>query len=194
MVNSYTLYRGIVIGIAGLLALFLTILFVVKGTAMFPATAALPGRCSPISPSISASSTRFSRIARQRTDLARRHGGGLSATFVIFLYAYLNLNRWHGHYSHGALSGSAAFCDCRRRRHRPRRRRHLPPLARRHSDHGLALIIYARHPRLRPRDHADPKLGDGANLARRPWMAVTGMIDNDIVQPALGGGLSSSSS
>ncbi|TGS08944.1 hypothetical protein, partial [Mesorhizobium sp. M1C.F.Ca.ET.187.01.1.1] len=40
-VNSYTLFRGIVIGIAGLLALFLTILFVVKGTSMFPATAAL---------------------------------------------------------------------------------------------------------------------------------------------------------
>src|SRR6185369_2955702 len=39
-VNSYTLFRGIVIGIAGLLALFLTILFVVKGTSMFPATAA----------------------------------------------------------------------------------------------------------------------------------------------------------
>jgi len=38
-VNSLTLYHGIVIGIAGLLALFLTILFVVKGTAMFPATA-----------------------------------------------------------------------------------------------------------------------------------------------------------
>ena len=40
-VNSYTLFRGIVIGIAGLLALFLTILFVVKGTTLFPATAAL---------------------------------------------------------------------------------------------------------------------------------------------------------
>jgi hypothetical protein len=39
--NSYTLFRGIVIGIAGLLALFLTILFVVKGTSLFPATAAL---------------------------------------------------------------------------------------------------------------------------------------------------------
>ncbi|WP_272939433.1 7TMR-DISMED2 domain-containing protein, partial [Brucella neotomae] len=30
MVNSYTLYRGILLGISGLLALFLTILFVVK--------------------------------------------------------------------------------------------------------------------------------------------------------------------
>src|SRR5262245_3975206 len=40
-VNSLTLYYGIVIGIAGLLALFLTILFVVKGSLMFPAAAAL---------------------------------------------------------------------------------------------------------------------------------------------------------
>src|SRR5262249_51743321 len=40
-VNSITLYYGIVIGIAGLLALFLTILFVVKGSVMFPAAAAL---------------------------------------------------------------------------------------------------------------------------------------------------------
>ena len=39
--NSLTLYQGIVIGIAGLLALFLTILFVVKGSVMFPAAAAL---------------------------------------------------------------------------------------------------------------------------------------------------------
>ena len=40
-VNSYTLFRGIVLGIAGLLALLLTIVFVVRGTALFPATAAL---------------------------------------------------------------------------------------------------------------------------------------------------------
>ena len=40
-VNSLTLYQGIVIGISGLLALFLTILFVVKGSVMFPAAAAL---------------------------------------------------------------------------------------------------------------------------------------------------------
>src|SRR5260370_1106360 len=40
-VNSLTLYHGIVTGIAGLLALFLTILFVVKGSIMFPAAAAL---------------------------------------------------------------------------------------------------------------------------------------------------------
>lgn len=40
-VASFTLYKGIVIGIAGLLALFLTIIFVVKGAVIFPAAAAL---------------------------------------------------------------------------------------------------------------------------------------------------------
>ena len=40
-VNSYRLYEGIIIGIAGLLALFLTIIFIIKGAAMFPAAALL---------------------------------------------------------------------------------------------------------------------------------------------------------
>ena len=39
--TSLTLYKGIVIGVAGLLALFLTIVFVVKGAVIFPAAAAL---------------------------------------------------------------------------------------------------------------------------------------------------------
>ena len=40
-ITSLTLYKGIVIGISGLLALFLTIVFVVKGAVIFPAAAAL---------------------------------------------------------------------------------------------------------------------------------------------------------
>ena len=40
-VNGLTLYKGIIIGIAGLLALFLTVVFVVKGAVIFPAAAAL---------------------------------------------------------------------------------------------------------------------------------------------------------
>ena len=39
--NGLTLYKGIIIGIAGLLALFLTIVFVVKGAIIFPAAAGL---------------------------------------------------------------------------------------------------------------------------------------------------------
>ena len=56
-VTSLTLYKGIVIGISGLLALFLTIVFVVKGAVIFPPRRPWPGRCSPTSASTSASGT-----------------------------------------------------------------------------------------------------------------------------------------
>ena len=77
MVNSYTLYRGMVLGIAGLLALFLSVLFVVKGTAMFPATAALAWAVLRLHlASTSASGTASSKArAGHMADVARRHGG-----------------------------------------------------------------------------------------------------------------------
>ena len=108
-VNSITLYHGIVIGIAGLLALFLTILFVVKRSIMFPAAAALAGRCWSISASISASGARFSRSPSNAEQIWRASGEAiLAATLVVFLFAYLNLNRWHVRYSHITL-GWLAF-------------------------------------------------------------------------------------
>ncbi len=71
-VNSLTLYHGIVIGIAGLLALFLTILFVVKGSVMFPPPRRSAGRCWSISASTSASGARCSiSAAGRRAHLAR---------------------------------------------------------------------------------------------------------------------------
>src|SRR5690606_11407272 len=39
-VNSFTLFRGTVLGVSSLAAVFLTIMFVVKGRGIFPATAA----------------------------------------------------------------------------------------------------------------------------------------------------------
>jgi diguanylate cyclase (GGDEF)-like protein/PAS domain S-box-containing protein len=103
-VNSYTLYRGIVLGIAGLLALFLTVLFVVKGTAMFPATAILAwavlayvgidfgfwSKIFEVAPSV--------RPAwRAATEVM------LAAGLLVFLYTYLHLHRWHVRYSHVAI-------------------------------------------------------------------------------------------
>jgi diguanylate cyclase (GGDEF)-like protein/PAS domain S-box-containing protein len=99
--NSITLYHGIVIGIAGLLALFLTILFVVKGSVMFPAAAALGwavlvyigidfgfwGKVFDMSPGIE-------QIWRAAGEAV------LAATLIVFLFAYLNLNRWHVRYAH----------------------------------------------------------------------------------------------
>jgi diguanylate cyclase (GGDEF)-like protein/PAS domain S-box-containing protein len=112
-VNSFTLYHGIVIGIAGLLALFLTILFVVKGSVMFPAAAALGwavlvyigidfGFWGKVF-DMSAGAERIWRAAGEAI---------LAATLLVFLFAYLNLNRWHVRYAHIAvawLAGLAAL-------------------------------------------------------------------------------------
>ncbi len=95
-VTSLTLYKGIVIGIAGLLALFLTIVFVVKGAVIFPAAAALAwavlayvcidfGFWDKLF-GMSGASDRIWRAGAETT---------LSATLLVFLFAYLNLSRWH---------------------------------------------------------------------------------------------------
>ncbi len=99
--TNLTLYKGIVIGIAGLLALFLTIVVVVKSAVIFPAAAALAwavfayvcidfgfwSRVFGVGPD----SDRFWRASAETI---------LSATLVVFLFAYLNLNRWHVRASH----------------------------------------------------------------------------------------------
>ncbi len=97
--NGLTLYKGIVIGIAGLVALFLTVTFVVKGAVIFPAAAALAWavlayagldfgffqRIFPLSPATE-------RIYRAGAETV------LAATLLVFLFAYLNLARWHVRY------------------------------------------------------------------------------------------------
>src|SRR3984957_7222104 len=118
-VNSLTLYQGIVIGIAGLLALFLTILFVVKGSVMFPAAAALGwavlvyiGIDFGFWGKVFDMSSGAERIWRATGEAI------LAATLLVFLFAYLNLNRWHVRYAHitvgwlaflAALVGIAVF-------------------------------------------------------------------------------------
>ncbi|HEY1361357.1 MAG TPA: EAL domain-containing protein [Xanthobacteraceae bacterium] len=108
-VNSLTLYHGIVIGIAGLLALFLTILFVVKGSIMFPAAAALGWAVLVY---IGIDFGFWGRVLALSADAERiwRASGEaiLAATLVVFLFAYLNLNRWHVRYAHITL-GWLAF-------------------------------------------------------------------------------------
>ncbi len=100
-VNSITLYYGIVIGIAGLLALFLTILFVVKGSVMFPAAAALGWAVLVY---IGIDFGFWGRVFDMSAGAERvwRASGEaiLAATLLVFLFAYLNLNRWHVRYAH----------------------------------------------------------------------------------------------
>ncbi|QGM96514.1 EAL domain-containing protein [Methylocystis parvus] len=95
-VTSLTLYKGIVIGIAGLLALFLTIVFVVKGAVIFPAAAALAWAVLAY---VCIDFGFWDKIFGAGADADRIWRAGaetvLSATLVVFLFAYLNLNRWH---------------------------------------------------------------------------------------------------
>ena len=191
-INSYTLFRGIVIGIAGLLALFLTILFVVKGTSMFPATAALSwavlayicidfGFLNQVL-NITAGSE---QLWRAGTEIA------LAATLVVFLFTYLNLNRWHLHFSYGAsawvlllvlLAGVALF-DPSIASGLARMSFGLTAVA------GVILIAYLA---MQGYDRAIMLVPSWMMILvwlAGSWMAVSGNLDNDVVQPALGGGL-----
>nr|WP_307437149.1 EAL domain-containing protein [Labrys monachus] len=99
-VNSLTLYKGIVLGIAGLLALFLTIAFVVKGTAMFPAAAALAWAVLAYLAIDFGFLHKFLAITGDGDRVWRAGAEAVfSATLLVFLFAYLNLNRWHVRYS-----------------------------------------------------------------------------------------------
>jgi diguanylate cyclase (GGDEF)-like protein/PAS domain S-box-containing protein len=98
---SLTLYRGIVIGIAGLLALFLTIVFVVRGVLVFPAAAALAWSvfayvCIDFGfwRKIFGFDDDSERIWRAGVEAA------IGATLIVFLFTYLNLRRWHARFLH----------------------------------------------------------------------------------------------
>ena len=191
-VNSYTLYRGIVLGISGLLALFLTIVFVVKGTAMFPATAALAwsvlvylcidfgfwNRVINVSPG-------GDQVWRAGSEVF------LAASLVIFSYTYLNLSRWHVRYSHltigwliglGILLGVSVI---------------EPSVAAGIARFsigftavaGFGIIVYlATH----SYDRAIMLIPTWVLLlvwTFAAWLTVTGNLVNDVVQPALAGGL-----
>ncbi|MEW5423081.1 EAL domain-containing protein [Amorphus sp. 3PC139-8] len=191
-VNAYTLYKGIILGISGLLALFLTIAFVVKGTVLFPATAALAwvvlgyvmvdfdfwGEILRVAPT-------EDRIYRSASEVL------IALMLAVFLYAYLNLNRWHVRYSHTMLGILVLFlgvlgiaiAD--------------PPIAAGIarialvvlSVAGLALVGLLA---FRGYDRAIMLIPTWSLLL--VWLfgaalAVSGRVDNDIVQPALDGGL-----
>jgi diguanylate cyclase (GGDEF)-like protein/PAS domain S-box-containing protein len=191
-VNSFTLYYGIVIGIAGLLALFLTILFVVKGSIMFPAAAALGwavlvyigidfGFWGKVF-DMSAGAERVWRACGEAI---------LSATLLVFLFAYLNLSRWHVRYAHitiawlAALAALVAVAVFDPAVAAGISRISLACIAL----FGFALVIYLS-------THGF----DRAVLLIPTWLllvawtsaaglAVTGVVTNDIIGPALLGGL-----
>ena len=191
-VNSLTLYHGIVIGIAGLLALFLTILFVVKGSVMFPAAAALGwavlvyiGIDFGFWGKVFDMSAGAERIWRASGEAI------LAATLLVFLFAYLNLGRWHVRYMHITLAWLAGLAA-------------LVALAlfdpavasgiARLSLAGVAVLGFGMVVYLSKHGF------DRAVLLIPTWfllvvwaiaamLTVTGVVTNDIIGPALLGGL-----
>ncbi|WP_105439126.1 EAL domain-containing protein [Neorhizobium sp. T25_13] len=191
-VNSFTLYRGIVLGIAGLLAVFLTILFVVKGTSMLPAAAALAWAvlayiCVDFGflDKLITVTSGDQRIWRAAAEVA------LASSLVIFLFTYLNLNRWHVHLGYATLAwvvglvllGGVAIYDPSVAAGIARLSFALTGTV------GILLIIYLGFNRY---DRAILLVPTWALILVwlfAGWLTVTGKLDNDIIQPALGGGL-----
>lgn len=191
-VNSYTLYNGIVLGIAGLLALFLTIVFVIKGTAMFPATATLAWAVLIYLLIDFGFWNRFIDTTQGADQIWR--GGAevfLAASLVIFTFTYLNLSRWHVRYSHvaiGWLIGLAvmlgvAIIEPSIAAGIARFSIGLTAIL------GFALIVWlATH----GYDRAIMLIPTWVLLlvwGFAAWLTVTGNLSNDVVQPALAGGL-----
>ncbi|HEY1942001.1 MAG TPA: EAL domain-containing protein [Roseiarcus sp.] len=101
---SLTLYQGILIGIAGLLALFLTIVFVVRGALVFPAAAALAWAVFAY---VCIDFGFWRKIFGFEDEAERIWRAGveatIGATLIVFLFAYLNLRRWHVRFLHIGL-------------------------------------------------------------------------------------------
>jgi diguanylate cyclase (GGDEF)-like protein/PAS domain S-box-containing protein len=191
-VNSFTLYQGIVIGIAGLLSLVLTILFVVKGSIMFPAAA---GLAWAVLVYIGIDFGFWGKVLDMSSGAERvwRASGEaiLAATLLVFLFAYLNLSRWHVRYSHitmgwliflGSLVALALFD---------------PPVASGIARLSLALIAVCGFALI---VYLSTHGFDRAVLLIPSWflltvwviaagMTIQGSVTNDIVGPALLGGL-----
>lgn len=191
-VNAFTLYRGIVLGIAGLLAVFLTILFVVKGTSMLPAAAALAWAVLAyicvdfgfLDKLITITSS-DQRIWRAGAEVA------LASSLVIFLFTYLNLNRWHVHLGYATLAwvvglvllGGVAIYDPSVAAGIARLSFALTGTV------GILLIIYLGFNRYDRAILLVPTWTLILVWLFGSWLTVTGRLDNDIIQPALGGGL-----
>ncbi|HRE22410.1 MAG TPA: sensor domain-containing phosphodiesterase, partial [Rhabdaerophilum sp.] len=102
--NSLTLYRGIVTGIAALLALFLTIVLALRAALIFPASAALAWAVLVYLGIDFGFVGRFFGVRPEIENIYRAGAEAvLGGTLLVFLFAYLNLNRWHSRYAHITL-------------------------------------------------------------------------------------------
>ena len=190
--NSFTLYQGMILGISGLLALFLTILFVVRGTLMFPAAASFGWAVLAYLCIDFGFWHRVFNVAPE-DDQALRAGAEamLAATLLVFLFAYLSLSRWHFRVITVAviwlasLVGLLALAIVDAPLAAGIARISLGTL----GGVGLAVMVFLA---VRGYHRAILLIPTWILLCAwlfGAWMTVTGRIANDLVSPALNGGL-----
>lgn len=109
-INSFTLFRGTVLGVSSLAALFLTIMFVVKGRGVFPATAAFAWAVLGYLLIDFGVFGRLIGVSNGEIQPYRAAAeAAIATTLFAFLFIYLNLHRWHMRFVHVALALTAVF-------------------------------------------------------------------------------------
>ncbi|MEM7693414.1 MAG: EAL domain-containing protein [Pseudomonadota bacterium] len=190
--NAYTLYKGVVVGISGLLALFFLVVFVIKGQMMFAAAAVLAWTgFSYILIDFAFLSTILNERVTDQAVFRAFAEAMLVLALAAFVVSYLNVKRWRFRNTYallillplGAASAWLATFDPALTASTARVALALVALA------GLFLILVAA---IRGNERAVMLLPTWGLLIA--WitgaaMTVGGDITNDFVQPALNGGL-----
>lgn len=191
-VNSFTLFRGVVLGVASLAAVFLTIMFVVKGRGVFPATAAFAWAVMAyLLIDFGVMGRLLGLTATGVQPLRAAAEAGIATTLAGFLFIYLNLHRWHLRFVHLALGLAAlflalfgfAFFEPSSAATIARLVLALLGIS------GLFLILLLA---LRGYDRAVLLVPTWIIVIAwlfYSWLVVSGQVSNDVAQPAVGGGL-----
>lgn len=190
--NAYTLFKGIVVGIAGLMALFFLVMFVIKGTMMFASAAVLAwvafgyvmidfAFLSDVIAARLTSQTSFRAFAEAM----------LVISLVGFVLSYLQIARWRLRNTSAMLTllpltVAASWLAFENPVLTAGIARQALPLA---AGLGLVAILIGA---VRGNDRAIMILPTWVLLIA--WitgagLTVTGEIDSEFVQPALNGGL-----
>lgn len=191
-VNSFTLFRGVVLGVASLAAVFLTIMFVVKGRGVFPATAAFAWAVlAYLLIDFGILGRLFGISAGGVQPLRAAAEAGIATTLAGFLFIYLNLHRWHLRFIHLALGLAAlflalfAFAFFQPAIAATIARLVLAML----GLSGFFLILLLA---LRGYDRAVLLVPTWIIFIAwlfYAWLVISGQVSNDVAQPAVGGGL-----
>ncbi len=191
-VNSFTLFRGVVLGIASLAAVFLTIMFVVKGRGVFPATAAFAWAVLIyLLIDFSVLGRLLGLPAGAMQPFRAASEAGIATTLAGFLFIYLNLHRWHLRFIHLALGLAAlflllfAFAFLQPAIAATIARLVLVLL----GASGFVLILLLA---LRGYDRAVLLVPTWIIIIAwlfYGWLVISGQVSNDVAQPAVAGGL-----